>query len=133
MGAGHTSGVLELAACAGRPGLLASLGKDGSVRLWDAPKERCLATYAASASALVSLQTPDSGVEKVVEHTISWKGVWHHSRVRSRPFSRILASRNEELTCLLEASCPCHLNKVKSCTKQDKALSSTEKPVFSQN
>ena len=51
---GHTTGVIELAGCPKRPGLLASLAKDGSVRVWDVPLAACLATYAASASALVS-------------------------------------------------------------------------------
>ncbi len=52
--AGHTTAVIELAGCPKRPGLLASLAKDGSVRVWDVRLEACLATYAAGASALAS-------------------------------------------------------------------------------
>lgn len=47
--------MVELAACAGWPWLLASLAKDGGVRLWDARAERCLAAHAAGASALVTV------------------------------------------------------------------------------
>ena len=51
--AGHTTAVVELAGCPWHPRLLASLARDGSVRVWDVGQEACLATYAAGATALV--------------------------------------------------------------------------------
>lgn len=53
MSAGHTSAVIELASCAARPGLLASLSKDGNLRFWDVLNETCLGSFAADATAMV--------------------------------------------------------------------------------
>lgn len=50
---GHAREVVELAACAGRPRLLASLGRDGGLRLWDVPSEACLASLQCDATSIV--------------------------------------------------------------------------------
>lgn len=51
---GHSAAVIDLVSCSARPGLLASLSKDGNVRVWDVPTETCMASFAADATALVS-------------------------------------------------------------------------------
>lgn len=53
---GHTREVVELAAAgAGAPRLLASLARDGCLRLWDVPSEACLSSLQhADASCIVS-------------------------------------------------------------------------------
>lgn len=51
--AGHTKDVVDLAAAANKQGVLASLSKDGNLRLWDAPAEQCLASYTTEANCLV--------------------------------------------------------------------------------
>ncbi|CAL8464853.1 g4388 [Coccomyxa elongata] len=49
---GHSAAVIDLVSCSARPGLLASLSKDGNVRVWDVPTETCMASFAADATAL---------------------------------------------------------------------------------
>ena len=51
--AGHQKEVVELCTCSGRPGLLASLSKDGNLRLWDVPSDTCLASIQTDATCLV--------------------------------------------------------------------------------
>ena len=45
--------MVDLAASGARPGLLASLARDGSVRVWDARSGACLAAHASDATCLV--------------------------------------------------------------------------------
>ena len=57
--AGHPGAVVSLAAVPGRPGMLASLGKDGTVRFWDVIMQQRLATVPAEATAMVkTAQSP---------------------------------------------------------------------------
>lgn len=53
---GHSRDVAELAAAGpGAPRLLASLSRDGSLRLWDVPSEACLSSVQhPDASCIVS-------------------------------------------------------------------------------
>ena len=51
--AGHPGAVVSLAAVPGRQGLLASLGRDGTVRFWDIISQQRLATVPAEATAMV--------------------------------------------------------------------------------
>lgn len=51
--AGHPGAVVSLAAVPGRPGMLASLGRDGTVRFWDVISRQRLATVPAEATAMV--------------------------------------------------------------------------------
>ena len=53
--------MVELAGCPWHPDLLASLAKDGSVRVWDVAQEICLVSYAANATALVSTSVARAG------------------------------------------------------------------------
>lgn len=57
LNSGHVKEVVDLAACAARPGLLASLARDGNVRVWDAPSGACLASHTSDASCLVRALT----------------------------------------------------------------------------
>ena len=52
--AGHPGAVVSLAAVPGRAGMLASLGRDGTVRFWDVVSQQRLATVPADATAMVS-------------------------------------------------------------------------------
>ena len=52
--AGHPGAVVSLAAVPGRAGMLASLGRDGTVRFWDVVSQQRLATVPAEATAMVS-------------------------------------------------------------------------------
>lgn len=45
--------MVSLAAVPGRPGVLASLGRDGTVRFWDVVSQQRLATVPAEATAMV--------------------------------------------------------------------------------
>lgn len=56
--AGHTSAVIELSAPAERPGVLASLTRDGNLRVWDVCRETCLASHATDAASLVPPPPP---------------------------------------------------------------------------
>lgn len=51
---GHTKDVVELSACSGRPGLLVSLSKDGTAKVWDVFQELCTTSYSTDAASLVS-------------------------------------------------------------------------------
>ena len=51
--AGGGREVVDLAASGARPGLLASLARDGGVRVWDARSGACLAAHASDAACLV--------------------------------------------------------------------------------
>lgn len=58
---GHPGAVVSLATVPRRPGMLASLGRDGTVRFWDAVLQQRLATVPAEATAMVRLcPTPQS-------------------------------------------------------------------------
>ena len=50
---GHTKEVAELAAVPAAPRLLASLSRDGNLRLWDLPSETCLASLQTDGTCLV--------------------------------------------------------------------------------
>lgn len=56
---GHDKEVVELAGAAGQPGLLASLSRDGNLRLWDAREEVCLSSVQADATCMAL--APDGG------------------------------------------------------------------------
>ena len=45
--------MVSLAPVPGRPGMLASLGRDGTVRFWDVVLQQRLATVPAEATAMV--------------------------------------------------------------------------------
>mmetsp|Transcript_21529 Transcript_21529/g.47227 ORF Transcript_21529/g.47227 Transcript_21529/m.47227 type:complete len:395 (-) Transcript_21529:329-1513(-) len=47
---GHTKPVVDLCACAAKPGLVASVSKDGTVRVWDYLQERCVRVLEADAT-----------------------------------------------------------------------------------
>ncbi|PSC76625.1 wd g-beta repeat-containing [Micractinium conductrix] len=49
---GHTKEVAELAAVPAAPRLLASLSRDGNLRLWDLPSETCLASLQTDGTCL---------------------------------------------------------------------------------
>ncbi|KAK9857210.1 hypothetical protein WJX84_002581 [Apatococcus fuscideae] len=49
---GHRKEVLDLAACASIPGLLASLSRDGTARLWDVPSETCILSHSTDSNCL---------------------------------------------------------------------------------
>lgn len=49
----HPGAVVSLAAVPGRLGMLASLGRDGTVRFWDVVSQQRLATVPAEATAMV--------------------------------------------------------------------------------
>ncbi|KAK9807273.1 hypothetical protein WJX73_006418 [Symbiochloris irregularis] len=49
---GHASAVVDLSAAAEQPGILASLAKDGTLKVWDVARETCLATHATDAACL---------------------------------------------------------------------------------
>ncbi|KAK9837156.1 hypothetical protein WJX81_006855 [Elliptochloris bilobata] len=49
---GHSREVIDLVASAARPGLLASLARDGNLRVWDAACGACLASHESDATAL---------------------------------------------------------------------------------
>lgn len=53
--AGHSSTVVDLSAAADQPGILASLAKDGTLKVWDVARETCLATHATDAACLVRM------------------------------------------------------------------------------
>ena len=46
--------MIHLGSCSGQPNLLASLSKDGELRLWDVPGEACLAVMQTDATSIVS-------------------------------------------------------------------------------
>ncbi|KAK9805229.1 hypothetical protein WJX72_007289 [[Myrmecia] bisecta] len=50
--------IVELCSCPGRPGLLASLSKQGTARLWDVPSQKLLAVYDNTGAACLALH-PD--------------------------------------------------------------------------
>ncbi|CAK0786987.1 hypothetical protein CVIRNUC_010203 [Coccomyxa viridis] len=49
---GHPGAVVSLSAVPGRPGMLTSLGRDGTVRFWDVVTQQRLATVPAEATAM---------------------------------------------------------------------------------
>ena len=53
--AGHAKEVVDLAGSPARAGLLASLARDGNLRLWDAASGACLASHDSDATCLVRL------------------------------------------------------------------------------
>lgn len=50
---GHTRDVVDMSACANKPGLVVSLAKDGNARVWDVPQQLCMSSYNTDASCLV--------------------------------------------------------------------------------
>ena len=60
---GHAAEVVELAAAgAAAPRLLASLSRDGNLRLWDVPGEACLSSIQApDATCMVSRRAGERG------------------------------------------------------------------------
>ena len=52
--AGHPGAVVSLSAVPGRLGMLASLGRDGTVRFWDVVTQQRLVTVPAEATAMVA-------------------------------------------------------------------------------
>ncbi|DBA70304.1 TPA: hypothetical protein ACH3X2_011731 [Trebouxia sp. C0005] len=49
---GHTRDVVDMSACANKPGLVVSLAKDGNARVWDVPQQLCMSSYNTDASCL---------------------------------------------------------------------------------
>ena len=79
---GHKQEVLDLAGCAAVPGLIASLSKDGSARLWDAGSETCLLSHSTDSNCLVSIlhcpshQDNDQGIVDILGHASRTKNTW---------------------------------------------------------
>mmetsp|Transcript_4246 Transcript_4246/g.7218 ORF Transcript_4246/g.7218 Transcript_4246/m.7218 type:complete len:389 (-) Transcript_4246:20-1186(-) len=58
---GHTKSIVDLSACAARPGLVASVSKDGTVRVWDYANEACVRIMEADATC-ASFRPDGSGI-----------------------------------------------------------------------
>ena len=66
--AGHAKEVVDLAGSPARAGLLASLARDGNLRLWDAGSGGCLASHDSDATCLVRFAA------------VSWADATHTAR-----------------------------------------------------
>ena len=74
---GHTKDVVDLAATPAHPTLLASLSRDGNLRLWDVEKEVCLSSIATTDSTCIALSSEGNTIAlgtsrgRIMQYTVA--------------------------------------------------------------